>query len=106
MSKLPPNAGKGRVKGVPNKLTRTVREAFERAFETLQDGKGASLEKWAQRYPTEFYKLAARLIPTEINAQVNTTLSEKLIASRKRVGQEAVVLGAGLAQQLRDEDLA
>lgn len=95
------NRGKGRKPGVPNKLTKTVREAFERAFEVLQ-GKGtASLEKWAQRYPTEFYKLAARLIPTEINATVNTTLSEKLIGARKRTGTPAPAVVV-----LRDEDLA
>jgi hypothetical protein len=30
--RLPPNAGKGRKKGIPNRLTRTIREALEAAF--------------------------------------------------------------------------
>lgn len=92
-------SGQGRPAGTPNRLTKTVREAFERAFEQLQDGGAASLDKWAQRYPSDFYKLAARLIPTEINANVNTTLSERLVGARKRVGLPPAVV-------LRDEDLA
>ncbi len=77
-------SGQGRPKGVPNKLTRTVRDAFEHAFELLQEDNGdadsvpprpaANLSAWAQRNPTEFYKLASKLIPTEINGDVKGTL--------------------------------
>lgn len=52
----------GRKKGVPNKLTKSAREAFQLAFEGL--GQGALLT-WAQANPTEFFKLYARLIPVE-----------------------------------------
>lgn len=75
-------SGQGRPKGTPNKLTRTVRDAFEQAFELLQQDEGdpvierpaANLSAWAQRNPTEFYKLASKLIPTEINGDVKGTL--------------------------------
>lgn len=61
--KLPPNAGKGRPKGAPNKITKAAREAFELAFEEI--GGSAALAKWARKHQTEFYKLYARLIPIE-----------------------------------------
>lgn len=59
----PPNAGKGRQKGVPNKLTKSAREAFALAFEGI--GGAPALVAWAKKNPTEFFKLYARLIPVE-----------------------------------------
>lgn len=85
VSKLPPNAGKGRVKGVPNKVTRTVREAFEQVFIALQEHDTASLLEWSKREPEKFYQLAARLIPAEMNIGLtNSALAERIIAARKR----------------------
>lgn len=40
--KRPPNAGKGRVKGVPNKATKNAREAIAR----FVDGNADRLEHW------------------------------------------------------------
>lgn len=54
----------GRKKGTPNKLTASVKEAFEIAFNELQQERGVRLTDWARKNTTEFYKLAARLIPT------------------------------------------
>lgn len=80
-------SGQGRPKGVPNKVTRTVREAFERAFELLQDSDVASLVPWAEKNPTEFYRLASKLIPTQIDARVGmTSIEDRLRAGRMRVG--------------------
>lgn len=59
----PPNAGKGRQKGVPNKTTKSAREAFALAFDRL--GGAENLAVWALDNQTEFYKLYARLIPQE-----------------------------------------
>jgi hypothetical protein len=72
----PPNAGKGRPKGSANKLTKSVKDAFEAVFQDLQtDPKQPhALKAWAEQQPTEFYKLAAKLIPTDIKAQVDHTL--------------------------------
>lgn len=56
----------GRKKGTPNRLTRSVKEAFEEAFRQLQGDPDASLPTWAKENPTEFYKLAAKLIPHEL----------------------------------------
>lgn len=72
MAKGGKRAGSGRKKGVPNKLTRTVKEAFEQAFNAMQEQPGVKLKEWGEKNPTEFYKLAARLIPAEINAKVTS----------------------------------
>lgn len=53
----------GRRKGVPNKLTASAKEAFQFAFQKL--GGGEALATWAAENTTDFYKLFARLIPTE-----------------------------------------
>lgn len=56
----------GRQKGTPNKLTKSAREAFQLAFESLnRPGSKHALSTWARKNPTEFYKLYARLIPVE-----------------------------------------
>lgn len=62
----------GRKAGTPNKLTRTVKQAFEEAFNAMQEKPGVKLGDWGKDNPTEFYKLAARLIPAEIDAKVTT----------------------------------
>ena len=73
--------GSGRTKGTPNKLTRTVKEVLSSVFNELQtkDGDapkypGAHMLDWAIREPGEFYKVAARLIPTEINDAAQITI--------------------------------
>lgn len=55
----------GRQKGTPNKTTREVREWFNLVFRMLQKDPDVNLFEWAKANPTEFYKLAARLIPTQ-----------------------------------------
>lgn len=55
--------GPGRPKGMPNKLTKAAKEAFGLAFDKV--GGVKALTEWAKENRTEFYKLYARLIPTE-----------------------------------------
>lgn len=54
----------GRKPGTPNKITKAFREAVLSVFGQL--GGEQHLLKWAKEEPTEFYKIAARLIPTEL----------------------------------------
>jgi len=68
-SRKPPNAGKGRVKGVPNKSTKAVKEALEIAFEGM--GGAERLTTWAKSNETEFYKLWVKMLPTDVKADVN-----------------------------------
>ena len=62
-TRRPPNAGKGRPKGSPNKTTSSAREAFALAFQGI--GGTEALQVWAKENTTEFFKLYARLIPVE-----------------------------------------
>ena len=63
---------KGKPKGSTNKLTKSVKEAFEIAFNELQGDENANLANWAKENTTEFYKLAAKLIPTSVNADLTS----------------------------------
>lgn len=65
----PPNAGKGRKKGVPNKTTVVMKEAIMQVYADLQADTGKQhghFKSWAEKNPTEFYKIAAKLIPISI----------------------------------------
>lgn len=62
----------GKPKGSQNKLTKSVKEAFEIAFNELQSDKNANLATWAKENTTDFYRLAAKLIPTDIKADIES----------------------------------
>lgn len=70
----PPNAGKGRVKGVPNKTTVAAKEALALAFEGV--GGVPALIDWARANQTEFYKLWSKLLP--IKAELGGPDGERL----------------------------
>ncbi len=78
-ARKPPNAGKGRVKGVPNKFTTTVKEAVKAAFDELQGDGSANLVAWAKANPTDFYRLAGKLIPAAIDATVTGSVELRRI---------------------------
>lgn len=65
----------GKPKGAKNKITRTVKEAVLDVFNKLQDDPKANLFEWGKKNPGMFYQIAAKLIPTEVDAKV----SEKVI---------------------------
>lgn len=62
----------GKPKGTPNKLTKTVKETILGAFNDLQEDPRANIFSWAKDNPTEFYKIASKLIPTEISANITS----------------------------------
>lgn len=61
----------GREKGVSNKNTRIVKDVFAEVFSKLQKDKAANLEVWAKENPTDFYKLAAKLIPIQVGGDAD-----------------------------------
>ena len=64
-NRRPPNAGKGRKKGVPNKTTVEAKRALEMAFQGI--GGVPALQAWANENRAEFYKLWGKLVPTQTN---------------------------------------
>lgn len=74
----------GKPKGAQNKLTKTVKEVVLATFNTLQKSKEHNLIAFAEKNPKEFYQIAAKLIPTEINAKVGKMTLEIVRKSSNR----------------------
>jgi len=62
----------GRKPGSINYMSAQVKVNFLRAFEGI--GGAGKLQEWAQENLTEFYKLYARLLPTESSVTQETTI--------------------------------
>lgn len=62
----------GRRKGVPNKITTTMKEMVSATLENLDGITG--MTKWARENPTEFYKIASKLLPMETTGQMKTII--------------------------------
>ncbi len=56
----------GRPEGAQNKLTRTVKETVLAAFQELQADPKHNIIEFAKKNPKDFYQIAAKLIPTEV----------------------------------------
>ena len=55
----------GRLPGVSNKFTGAFREAVQYVYDNI--GGYEAFSEWAIDNPTEFYKIASRLIPVEVH---------------------------------------
>lgn len=66
---LPPNAGKGREKGVPNKSTKLLKDSILLAAEKAggKDGLVGYLAKQAAKNPKAFLALLGRVLPLQIS---------------------------------------
>lgn len=53
----------GRKKGTPNRVTSTVKDNVLAVFDKI--GGVAAMATWAQENPTDFYRIYARMLPTE-----------------------------------------
>ena len=65
--------GPGRPKGSANKTTVAMRNAISAVFEDLQaehkgEGRFPHFFEWAKANPTEFYRMASRQLPMQIEA--------------------------------------
>ena len=77
--------GKGRPKGQPNRLTKTMKEAIEKAFQNV--GEHLYLEKMANGTATDrqaFMALIGRLLPMQVNSNIEARIRVELpwLASR------------------------
>lgn len=62
------NAGNGRPKGSGNKLTRSIKDAIEAAFD--QVGGADYLARMADEQPVAFMTLLGKVLPAQINANI------------------------------------
>jgi hypothetical protein len=65
----------GRPKGATNKLTKTVKETVLAVFNEIQHDPKVKLSAFAKQYPRDFYQIAAKLIPTEVQGTIDATLN-------------------------------
>jgi hypothetical protein len=81
---LPPNAGKGRKPGVPNRLNTDLKRMITSALNTA--GGEEYLVEQAKNNPTVFLALLSRLIPrnvkTSVSAEVRISLTERIKVAR------------------------
>jgi len=69
----------GRQVGTPNKVTSAFKDAIRFVYQDI--GGHAAFAAWAKENPTEFYRIASRLIPTEMASQgtsINVTINRGL----------------------------
>lgn len=69
----------GRPAGTPNHLTKTVKETVLSVFNEIQDDPKVKLSQFARDYPRDFYAIAAKLIPTDIKADVSVAVQVEQI---------------------------
>ncbi|WP_455466918.1 hypothetical protein [Bartonella sp. B39] len=72
--RTPPKAGQGRVKGVPNKTTRILKEAVIKAAERAgnkygNEGLISYLEKQALKCPAAYLSLLGKVLPLQVTGE-------------------------------------
>jgi hypothetical protein len=67
----------GRKKGVPNKVSTTVKENVIAVFNGL--GGAKAMAEWARENPTHFYNLYAKLLPQDINKTVEHKVPTSIV---------------------------
>ncbi len=73
----PPSAGRGRKKGEINKTTAAMKTAIMHVYAALQDKTGKEhghFIDWAEGNPTDFYKIASKLIPVQLDHSGGVTI--------------------------------
>jgi hypothetical protein len=63
----------------PNKISKSVKETVLQVFLELQNDPNVNLKEWAKKRPTDFYQIAAKLIPTEVKANVDANVKVKQV---------------------------
>lgn len=89
-----PNAGKGRPKGVPNKITHDVRQMVLHALD--QAGGVGYLTAQASANPSAFMSLVAKCMPAQVEAKIeqNTTIT---VQERRQKALELIEAAFGNA---------
>lgn len=78
--KLPPNAGKGRKPGTPNKMTKALKEMILGALD--ERGGQEYLARQADENPVAFMGLLGKVLPTTLAGDPNAPISVAVITRR------------------------
>ena len=73
-----PRAGAGRPKGVPNKVTRTIKQAVLESFEAV--GAAEYLKQVAHDDPRTYLQVVAKIIPAELHAKHSGDVSLTVVS--------------------------
>ena len=82
MSKLTSESRKLLPPRGPGKLNKTVKETVLAVFNELQSDPKVKLSAWAKDEPTEFYKIAAKLIPTEVAGNIDSKITLTIVRGK------------------------
>lgn len=72
----------GRPPGAVGKTTATMKAAIQSVYDRLQEKHGephGHFLAWAENEPTEFYKLAAKLIPVQVTGEDGGPLTVSVV---------------------------
>lgn len=64
----------GRTIGSGNKANLSMKQTVEQTLRWLQTQPRSNMRDWAKENPTEFYRIAAKLIPTQITGDNDAPL--------------------------------
>ena len=87
----------GSRKGRPNRLTASVRDRLEQAFNAVNGEGNSGLIRLAEEHPAIFYGLVSKLVP------VQATLAVSVVALN--LGAEMEIAAAHLAKLNRQNDM-
>lgn len=93
-----------RTKGAKNKIGSQARENVAAVFTRL--GSTAAMAEWASENKTEFYKLYARLIPQQVEADVSVSTEVDLTDAELAAIAAASRAGASEAKESPQEPSA
>jgi hypothetical protein len=97
LAKGKPKTG-GRKKGVPNKITASVREAITHAFNTV--GGETYLVRVARKHPAVFCAVLAKLIPLQVTGAHGGPIETTDVSARERIMGKL----AEMAARTREEE--
>lgn len=58
--------GSGRPKGSPNKFNKQFKDLLTETYLALEAKKDHGLQNWAEKHPTDFYRICSKLVPQEM----------------------------------------
>lgn len=78
----------GRPKGSINRESRIFLDALTEAVEAMQADPDANIIAWGKKNPNEFWKIASKLLPNRLQAELDVTSGGEPISISVNAGRE------------------